>query len=72
MKVKKAYLPKWVAWFLLVIFVFTILFMYIQFQKKSISFDNFLYIVMLLLIILIVIFFVSYRQIPYLIMEVKS
>lgn len=74
MKVKKILLPKWVAWFVLIIVFITVLLSYNELRTSgSKDYTSFLLTLILLTFIVIVIFFISYRQIPYLLlMEVRK
>jgi uncharacterized membrane protein len=74
MKVKKILLPKWVPWFVLVITFFTVLLFYSELKaQQNPNFTSFIITVIMFVFILFVLFFVSYRQIPYLLLgEVKK
>ncbi|MCS7093693.1 MAG: hypothetical protein RMJ18_00700 [Candidatus Aenigmarchaeota archaeon] len=73
MKVKKILLPKWVAWFVFLIFLIVFIQMYYYYYNQKISPFEFFSTIALFLVIAVVLFFVSYRQIPYLLlMEVKK
>jgi phosphatidylglycerophosphate synthase len=74
MKVKKILLPKWVPWFVLVITFFTVLLSYSELKtQQNPNFTSFIITVIMFVFILFVLFFVSYRQIPYLLLaEVKK
>jgi len=74
MKVKKILLPKWVPWFVLVITFFTALLSYSELKdQQNPNFTSFIITVIMFVFILFVLFFVSYRQIPYLLLtEVKK
>ena len=74
MKVKKILLPKWVPWFVLVIAFFTVLLSYSELKtQQNPNFTSFIITVIMFVFILFVLFFVSYRQIPYLLLtEVKK
>jgi phosphatidylglycerophosphate synthase len=69
MKVKKILLPKWVPWFVLVITFFTVLLSYSELKtQQNPNFTSFIITVIMFVFILFVLFFVSYRQIPYLLL----
>jgi len=74
MKVKKILLPKWVPWFVLVVVFLCILLFYSELKaQETPNFTSFLITLILFVFILFVLFFVSYRQIPYLLLaEVKK
>ncbi|MEM0333714.1 MAG: hypothetical protein QXX30_04640 [Candidatus Aenigmatarchaeota archaeon] len=73
MKLKKIILPKWVAWFVLVIFLLVSLQMYYAYSNQKVSPFDLISTIILFVIVLFVLFFVSYKQIPYLLlMEVKK
>jgi phosphatidylglycerophosphate synthase len=74
MKVKKILLPKWIPWFVLVITFFTVLLSYSELKtQQNPNFTSFIITVIMFVFILFVLFFVSYRQIPYLLLaEVKK
>jgi len=73
MKVKNILLPKWVAWFVLIIFLIVFVQLYYSFSQNKISPFELISTVLLFAIIVFVLFFVSYRQIPYmLLMEVRK
>jgi phosphatidylglycerophosphate synthase len=69
MKVKKILLPKWVPWFVLVITFFTVLLSYSELKtQQNPNFTSFIITVIMFVFILFVLFFVSYRQVPYLLL----
>ena len=73
MKLKKIILPKWVAWFVLIIFLLLSVQMYYAYSNQKVSPFDLISILLLFSIIVFVLFFVSYKQIPYLLlMEVKK
>jgi len=74
MKVKKILLPKWVPWFVLIIVFFSVLLFYSELKtQENPNFTSFLIALIMFVFILFVLFFVSYRQIPYLLLaEVKK
>jgi hypothetical protein len=74
MKIKKILLPKWVPWFFLVVVFFYVLLSYSELKTQANSnFTSFLITLILFAFILSVLFFISYRQIPYLLLtEVKK
>jgi len=66
-------LPKWVAWFVLIIFLIVFIQLYYSFSQNKISPFELISTLLLFAIMVFVLFFVSYRQIPYmLLMEVKK
>ena len=70
MKLKKVYMPKWVAWFMLIIFIPILIFTeYEAFfgEQPNLSMG----IMMLFLFggIIVMIFLVAYRKLPYLLIE---
>jgi len=72
-KLKKIILPKWVAWFVLIIFLLLSVQMYYAYSNQKVSPFDLISILLLFSIIVFVLFFVSYKQIPYLLlMEVKK
>jgi len=73
MKVKNILLPKWVAWFVLIILLIVFIQLYYSFSQSKISPFELVSTLLLFAIIVFVLFFVSYRQIPYmLLMEVRK
>jgi len=74
MKIKKILLPKWIPWFVLVITFFVVLLSYSELKaQQNPNFTSFIITLILFVFILFVLFFVSYRQIPYLLLtEVKK
>jgi len=73
MKVKNILLPKWVAWFVLIILLIVFIQLYYSFSQNKISPFELISTLLLFAIIVFVLFFVSYRQIPYmLLMEVRK
>ena len=71
MNLKRVYLPKWIPWFVLILALLTIAFGYYELQQNQENFDNFIFSILIFVVIVFVLFFVSYRQIPYLLVEVK-
>jgi len=65
--VKKVFLPKWIPWFILLIAVMSITFSFFQIDEKGV--ENFVYILLLLGTVVFVMFLITYRQIPYLLIE---
>jgi len=74
MKVKKILLPKWVPWFIMAITFFVVLLSYSELKtQENPNFTSFIITLIMFVFILFVLFFVSYRQIPYLLLaEVKK
>jgi len=74
MKIKKILLPKWVPWFVLVIVFLSALLSFLELRaQENRNFTRFLITLILLVFILSVLFFVSYKQIPYLLLvEVRK
>jgi phosphatidylglycerophosphate synthase len=74
MKIKKILLPKWVPWFVLVIVFLSALLSFLELRaRENRNFTSFLITLILLVFILSVLFFVSYKQIPYLLLvEVRK
>jgi len=70
MKLKKVYMPKWVAWFMLIIFIPLLVFMEYEafFGKEPFPAMG---ILMLFIFggIIVMMFLVSYRKLPYLLIE---
>jgi len=70
MRIKKILLPKWVPWFVsIIVFLSMLLFYYELRNQETPNFTSFLIALILLGFILFTLFFVSYRQIPYLILS---
>ncbi len=74
MRIKKILLPKWVPWFVLVVSIFSILLVYYGLgEQKNITSKTFLITLIMFAFIIFVLFFISYRQVPYLILlEVRK
>ena len=70
MKMRKVFLPTWVAWFLLVIFIIVLAFVYYQtFYLHEETISSFIFSIILMAFILLVVFYVVYRQVPYLLLQ---
>jgi len=72
MKVRKAFLPKWIAWFMLIIFIPILFTMEYEafFGEKPYPLMGFVFGFMFIAII-VMMFLVSYRKLPYLWIEEK-
>jgi hypothetical protein len=70
MKLKKVYMPKWVAWFMLIIFIPMLIFMEYEAFFGEEPFPA-MGIIMLFLFggIIVMIFLMSYKKLPYLLVE---
>ena len=66
----KAFIPKWVAWFTLVIAILVIMFGYYEtFCTHTQNVSSFIFSTVIMVFVAGVIFYVSYYNIPYLVLQ---
>ncbi len=70
-KLRKLFLPKWVPWFIFLLSLLVIIFEYYELSIEKRDFTDFLFSILILTMITVAVFFVTYRHIPYLLLEVK-